>query len=148
MYNSLIRFERSCNVTPFTDTMLPVPTVVFRMLTSVFSVVSVAETAPIAVDSVFTVVESAFVPTTADNDAKLDCVAFVACVAMTALTSDWLALVPRAVVMEPVAVTLFVSTAAISASVSSAGSAPFTNIDIWAFRYEVVAFNAIWPDSA
>ena len=88
MYISLIRFERSCNVTPFTATMLPVPTVAFRMLTSVLSVVSVAETATIAVDSVLTVVESAFVPTTADNDVKPDCVAFVACVEMTALTSD------------------------------------------------------------
>ena len=57
-------------------------------------------------------------------------------------------MVPRAVVMEPVTATLFVSTAAISPSVSSVGSAPFTNKDICAFKEEVVAFSAIWPDSS
>ena len=69
--------------------MLPVlaPTVAFRMLTSVLNVVSVAETATIAVDSVLTVVESAFVPTTADNDTSPDCVAFVESVAASAVTS-------------------------------------------------------------
>ncbi len=41
---------------------------------------------------------------------------------------------PSAAAMGPVTATLFVSTAAISDSVSNMESAPFTNIDMWEFK--------------